>query len=107
MLHIMITPDYYGASAYVKWIAFEYAFWGYYLILMPLIIHKNKQNKLLIFTGIAAGVNVFSNFVLLKLNGIAGSAQALFITYLVLFLCVFIYVSKLYGFQFRKRCLPN
>ena len=96
IIRLMTTPEYYSASHYVIWISFGFAFWGIYSIFVPFIIKRDKQKVLLLITLIGAIVNLSSNYILIQSHGLAGAGQSFLLTYLVMFILISIYVSKLY-----------
>ena len=69
---------------------------GLYKILFPYIVLLNKTNILGKTTFIAAIINLIATYVLIKLNGPIGAAQATFLAYSVSFLFVFVYTIKRY-----------
>lgn len=106
LLPLMTTKAYHGAFVHVIWIALGYAFFGMYNLVFPYGVYVGKTSYLGIITFSAAVINILANFVLIKLNGPVGSAQATLISYIFMFVSVWWYSNKLYPmpwFKFLKR----
>jgi O-antigen/teichoic acid export membrane protein len=92
----VIDPSYHSAKAYVIWVSLGMAIQGMYFMVFPYFVHLGKTNILGLLTGIAAGVNLIGNYVLISINGTVGAAQSTLISYAFLFLAVWLYVTRAY-----------
>lgn len=86
LIRLFMGVDYGGATSYVLWCAFGYAFNGMYMMVTAYIFYAEKTHLLAWVTFIAVGLNVVLNYLLIKLNGPLGAAQATVITFGVKFL---------------------
>jgi len=102
LLPVMTTKEYHGAFVHVIWIALGYAFFGMYTLVFPYGVHVGKTSYLGIVTFSAAFINIGANFVLIKLNGPVGAAQATLISYMFMFVTVWWYSNKLYPMPWFK-----
>jgi len=89
-----INPDYHAGIPYVYWNAFAFFFWGLYAILLG-ILYYYKKNKIVI------AISVFSiilclvlNYFLVRQYGVIGACYANLITYVSIFLVMFVAVSR-------------
>lgn len=102
LLPYMTTKEYHGAFIHVIWIALGYAFFGMYTLVFPYGVHVGKTSYLGIITFSAAIINMAANYVLIKMNGPVGSAQATLISYIFMFFSVWWYSNKLYPMPWFK-----
>ncbi len=96
LVPLMTTKPFYGATSFVGWVAFGYAFNGIYTMIFPYFIHVGRTYFLGAITFFAAGFNLFANYFLIKLNGTVGAAQAMFLSYILLFICVWLYSNRVF-----------
>ena len=87
VLHVVVGRDYVAASQFVLWLALGNAFVGMYKMVANQIFFANQTQLLSVVTFASGSVNVVLNYVLIKLNGPVGAAQAtaasLFLSYLL------------------------
>jgi O-antigen/teichoic acid export membrane protein len=76
VLHLVVGPDYSGASQFVLWLALGNAFVGMYKMVANQIFFANQTQLLSVVTFTSGLVNVVLNYVLIRLNGPVGAAQA-------------------------------
>lgn len=93
----MTAEEYHGAFVYVIWIALGYAFFGMYTLIFPYGVHVGKTSYLGITTFCVAIINLVANYYLIKINGPLGAAQATLISYVFMFISVWIYSNRLYS----------
>jgi O-antigen/teichoic acid export membrane protein len=96
VLPYFVDPRFYGAQEFILWIALGYAVRGVYQIYLPYLVHISKTSFLGISTVLAAVINLFFNYFLIKHFGTIGAAYATFIAFLIAALMVFWYQQKNY-----------
>lgn len=102
LLPLMTTEQYHGAFVYVIWVALGYAFYGMYTLVFPYGVHVGKTSFLGVTTLLAAIINIAGNYILIKINGPVGSAQATLISYVFMFASVWWYSNKLFPMPWFK-----
>ena len=93
---LMTTKPFYGATSFVSWVAFGYAFYGLYTMIFPYFVHVGKTSFLGIITFFIAGFNLLANYFLIKINGTLGAAQATLLSYCLMFVCVWWYSNRIF-----------
>lgn len=78
----------------ILWILIGYIFNGMYKMFVNYLFYYKKTNLLMLFTPIAALLNIIFVFILVNKIGIEGAAIGTMISYIVLFLLVFIYYNR-------------
>lgn len=97
----LLGSDYFSGLQIIPVILSAYLFYGIY-VNFTVGIYINKKTKLMIiFTGLAAVINVGSNFYLMPAFGIMGAATATLLSYLVMALSIFIANQKIYPIQYE------
>lgn len=96
LVPLMTTKPFYGASSFVGWVAFGYAFHGMYTMVFPYLVHIGKTSFLGFITFFAAGINLAANYILIRLNGTVGAAQATLLSYVLMFICVWWYSHRIF-----------
>lgn len=102
LIPLMTTESFHGASAYVAWIAFGYAFHGLYMMFFPYSVLVGRTSFIGIITFFVACLNLIGNYFLIKLNGTVGAAQSTLLSYVCMMLCVWWYSNKLYPMPWLK-----
>ncbi len=94
ILKIMTTPAFFGAIEFIPWFTIGFMFYGYYVLLMPILIMHNQQKyiSLVSFTNMIAMV-IFI-FLFIELFGYIGVAYAFSITYFLMFIAFFWKVQR-------------
>jgi O-antigen/teichoic acid export membrane protein len=95
LLPFLVTPEYQGASKYILWISFGYAFRGVYTVIFPCLVFAGKTSFLAIGTTGIALINLLLNYCLIHLNGPVGAAQATLISWFLLLLCTWLYSTRI------------
>ena len=85
-IRVLMGAEYGGATGYVFWCALGYAFNGMYLMVTAYIFYSEKTHLLVWVTFLAAALNAVLNYLLIKVNGPLGAAQATTVTFAVKFL---------------------
>lgn len=78
-----------------------YLFNGIYVNLMPGIYFEKKTKYLPLITGIAAGLNVGVNFLLIPVMGMMGAALATLVSYMSMAIGLYIVVQKFYKIDYE------
>lgn len=94
ILRIMTTPDFYGANEFIPWLTVGFMFYGFYILLMPILIKNDKQNYISVVSFISMIVMVFLNYWFIGLFGYIGVAYAFCLTYFFMFIAFFYQAKK-------------
>ena len=78
----IINPRFWAGAAIIPIIAFSYFFYGLFVLQMPSVYLKNKQNWVPAFWGCGLIVNVLFNLYLIPKFSFFGAAFATFLSYL-------------------------
>jgi len=92
---------YWGGVKIVPIILLSYLMFGVYVNLTVGIYIENKSKWMIIFTGLAAIINVSSNFYLMPVYGMMGAAYANLLAYFVMMVSIFIANQKLYHISYE------
>ena len=85
----LIGKEFWDSMQIVPIIFLSYLFYAGYIILMPSIYLKEKQNWSPIFRGVGAFTNICLNFYFIKYWGLFGAALATLIAYVTMFLLMY------------------
>ncbi len=96
----LLGPDYWPGIKIIPIILLSYFFYGLYVNFTVGIYIKKKSHLMIVFTGLAALVNVASNFYLMPAYGIMGAAFATFLSYFIMALTIFIANNKIYPIKY-------
>lgn len=96
-----LNEKYVDSSKFVPWIAFGYAFQGMYLMIMNYIFYAKKTHVLAIVTFSVGLLHVLISYILIKVNGSIGAAQATSISFFMLFISVWILSAKIYSMPWK------
>lgn len=101
LLKILTTPQYYGASSSVPWLAFSYLAIGAMYIgsLGSGIVKKSMPTAISIIVG--AAINTALNFILIPVLGRDGAAIATLSAYLAAAVYMFVVSQRLYPIPYR------
>jgi len=92
-----------AGAGVVLWILMGYAFNGMYKMVVNYLFFLKKTKWIAFATLGSAAINLVLNYILIKKNGIEGAAQATTITFLILFVVVFIWSKKSYKMPWRLK----
>ena len=84
-----------GATV-VLWVLLGYAFQGMYKMAVNYLFYLKKTKLIAYCTLFTLVLNLILNYILIKMNGITGAAQATLISFVVLFLVVFVMAKRSY-----------
>jgi len=80
----LIGQKFWGGGVIIPIIAFSYVIYGVFILQMPSIYLKNKQNWVPYFWGLGFIVNLSGNYLLIPLCGFYGAAIATLLSYLTM-----------------------
>lgn len=97
----IMGSSYWSGLNIIPVILTSYLFYGIYVNLTVGIYIKKKTQWMIIFTGLAALVNIGSNLYLMPNYGIMGAAVATLLSYLIMALSIFIANQKIYKIHYE------
>jgi O-antigen/teichoic acid export membrane protein len=97
----LLGESYWSGVKIIPIILFSYLMFGVYVNLTVGIYIEKKSELMIIFTGLAAIVNVSSNFYLMPVYGMMGAAFAALLAYFVMMVTIFIANHKLYPISYE------
>ena len=89
------------AHRYVLWVGLGYAANGMYLMVANYIFYAKKTHLLSMVTLIAAAVNIVLTYVLIRVNGAIGAAQATAASYFLSFVLTWALSARVYRMPWR------
>jgi O-antigen/teichoic acid export membrane protein len=95
-LNFFVGEEFKEAGKYVFWIAIGYAFNGMYKLVGNYIFYAEKTKYLAWITFLTAILNIIFTYLLIKLNGPVGAAQATALAFFISFVLTWILSSKVY-----------
>ncbi|MDR4508761.1 MAG: oligosaccharide flippase family protein [Candidatus Brocadiaceae bacterium] len=96
ILKVLVDEKFWGASEYILWIGLGYSFHGMSRFFNQ-YIQYSKKTYLMSYNTFAAGlIAVVANYILIKLNGVVGAAQATCLAYAIYFILTWRMANKLY-----------
>lgn len=98
-----IHDSYLGAEKFVFWIAIAFSFNGMYTMFVNYLFYLKKTGIIAKITVLIALLNIILNYILIKLNGTIGAAQATAISFFVCFILAWIIAQKHYPMPWFKR----
>jgi O-antigen/teichoic acid export membrane protein len=97
----LLGQSYWNGLQIVPLILFSYMLYGIYVNLTIGVYIKSKSQLMIIFSGLAAIVNIGSNFYLMPKYGMMGAAVATVLAYLVMVISIYIANYKIYPVQYE------
>lgn len=97
----LLGKAYWNGLQIIPLILFSYMLYGIYVNLTIGVYIKNKSHLMIIFTGLAALVNISSNFYLMPNFGMMGAAVATVLAYLVMVISIYIANHKIYPVKYE------
>lgn len=110
IVDLMTNNSYAGATPFISWIAFGFAFNGMYKMFSHYLFYQRKTELISLLTGVIAILNIGLNYFLIKINGALGAAQSTAISFFVQFILVWIISSRVYSmpwFDLKKLTLKQ
>lgn len=92
----LMGQDYWAGISIIPIILTAYLFYGLYVNFTVGVYIKKKTNLMVVFTGLAAVVNVGSNFYLMPKFGIMGAAFATLLSYMTMALAIWFANRRIY-----------
>jgi O-antigen/teichoic acid export membrane protein len=96
LINVFIGEAFKDSITYVVWISLGFAFNGMYKMVTGLIIYERKTHLTSIITFVTAIINLFLNYILIKLNGAVGASQATTLSFLISFILTWILSSRVH-----------
>jgi O-antigen/teichoic acid export membrane protein len=100
-LKYVLGKSFIDSSFYVIWIALGYAFQGMYFMVVNYIFYGKKTTKLAWITFISAIINIVLNYFFIRKFGAIGAAQATSLVYLLKFMLVWYFASKVHEMPWK------
>jgi len=97
----LLGESYWGGVKIIPIILFSYMMFGVYVNLTVGIYIEKKSEWMIIFTGLAALINVSSNFYLMPAYGMMGAALATLLAYFVMMVSIYIANQRLYHISYE------
>lgn len=97
ILRIMVPPQFYEASKYIKWVAFGYAFQGLQIVFSPYLAYHKKTFLMSLIATTSVILNVILNLLLIPYYGGVGAAIATLLAFLFCLVVTMSFVYKLEG----------
>lgn len=102
-LSFFVGKDFAGSARYTPWIALGFAFSGMYYMVANYVFYAGATHILAWVTLLTAAVNIVMNYVLIKINGAVGAAQASALAFFISFILTWALSSKVYPMPWRLR----
>lgn len=90
-----VDQPYQQATSVIIWVTLAFVFRGFYQVFYNVIVHEGKTNIFVFIAFGAAMINLALNYILIRLNGMIGAAQATLIVFIIMFLAAFYYANKI------------
>jgi O-antigen/teichoic acid export membrane protein len=102
--HHLIAPAYWPGLKIIPLILGGYLFYGFYINFMVAPVLTKKTRVLMWITLLGAASSILTNLTLVPLVGIIGAGWAIFISYIVMALSLFIFLQKKYpiNYEYKK-----
>ena len=97
---LFINEAYQSGIPYVALTAFAYFFWGLYALFLGYLYYYRKNKAVLLFSVFSIIICVALNYILISEYKIMGAAYANLLTYFILFIAIFVTVSKVFKLNF-------
>ncbi|OFY63626.1 MAG: hypothetical protein A3H98_01045, partial [Bacteroidetes bacterium RIFCSPLOWO2_02_FULL_36_8] len=96
VFHLVVGKEFMGASVYVLWITFGYAFNSMYKVVANNIFYTEKTQVVAWITIITGVFHVGLNYSLINLLGAIGAAQACLLSFFICFIITWVWSNKLH-----------
>ncbi len=96
----LLGKEYWSGISIIPIILSSYLFYGLYVNFTVGIYIQKKSHLMIIFTGLAAIINVGSNLYLMPAFGIMGAAYATFLSYFVMAVTIFFANNRIYPIEY-------
>jgi O-antigen/teichoic acid export membrane protein len=92
---LFIDQKFHKGLQYVFWVALSYVFWGFYLLLTPIVFYQGKTMFLGFLSLLNIALNCLFNYVFINAFGAIGAAYGTTLSFLIVFLVIAAYSSFL------------
>lgn len=96
ILHILVGSKFQGVSAFIPWLALGFSFHSMYVMVVNYVFYAKETKILSKIAFITVILSFVSNYILIKINGAIGVAQATCLVFLIRFLLVWFFSNKVY-----------
>jgi len=103
LIEIFLGKSFQDVWRYIPWIAFGFAFYGMYLMVVNYILFTKKTASLSYVTMSVSLLHIVVSYILISYNGILGASQATTATSFILFVAVWWLSQKLYPMPWFDR----
>ena len=97
----LLGQEYWSGVIIIPLILLSYMLYGVYVNLTVGIFIEHKSHLMIVFTGLAALVNIGTNFYLMPNFGMMGAAVATVLAYLVMVISIYIANHKIYPVKYE------
>lgn len=97
----LLGENYWGGIKIIPVIMLSYLFYGIYVNLTVGVYIEKKSEWMVIFTGLAAILNIGSNLYLMPTYGMMGAAAATFLAYFIMMISIYIANQKIYPIKYE------
>ena len=103
IIQVFIDEKYHSATNYTTWIILGYCLNGMYKMVTNYIFYAHKTIILSYMTFITAILNIFFNYLFIKVNGAIGAAQATALSYFITFIITWILSNRVYPMPWKLK----
>ena len=96
LLNILVGKQFLGAKVFIFWLALGFGFHAMYTMLTQYIFYQKKTHILSLVALFTVILTIAANYVLIKINGAIGVAQATCLVFLSRFLLVWYFSNRVY-----------
>lgn len=102
-LSFFVGREFSGSAKYTAWLAIGFAFSGMYYMVANYVFYAGATHILAWVTFITALVNIVMNYVLIRINGAVGAAQASALAFFISFVLTWALSARAYPMPWRLR----
>ena len=103
LIEIFLGKSFQDVWRYIPWIAFGFAFYGMYLMVVNYILFAKKTASLSYVTISVSLLHIIVSYLFISYNGILGASQATTVTSFILFVAVWWLSQRLYPMPWFKK----
>jgi O-antigen/teichoic acid export membrane protein len=107
LLGVLVGERFRAAAGVVLYVAMGYAFGGMYYMVANYVFLENKTGYLAVVTFSSGVFNIIATFLLIKVNGIIGAAQAFMLSQAMIFFCTWWLAQRLRPMPWRTALFPE
>lgn len=102
LVELFLDRRFYDSYKFIGWQSFGAAFYGMYIFVVNFIFYAKKTKYVAYITFTISAINIIIAYVLIRINGTIGAAQANTISFALSFLFVWYYSNKVYKMPWNK-----